>query len=381
MRDCWSKNFGIPAIMSTMSRDRYQELMGYLRFDNKDTRLERSQTDKFAAISDIWQRFVQNCVLSYNPGQHITVDEQLFPTKVRCPFLQYIASKPDKFGIKFWIAADLDTKYMCNAMPYLGKDSTRPVGERLSESVVTRLMEPFLDRGRTVTMDNFFTSLSLANRLLQRNTTLLGTMNKIRREIPEKVKKNTEREELSTQVFTSGSALLTVYAAKKKKNVCLLSTMHKTVEIQEDLRRKPNVITDYNHLKCGVDVLDQKLRAYTVRTGTRRWPIAVFYNILDMAAVNAHVLYKKCKGSNESRRTFQFKLAKELRNRHMQILEQEKQRKEALREIKRVSEGKTTTCQVRRSCNRNRSSEKCAICHKYTCRKCRKGSPFVCKNC
>lgn len=381
MHDCWSKCFGIPEIIYTMSRDRYENLMRHLRFDIKDTRLERMQTDKFAAISDIWGRFVHNCKLSYNPGQHITVDEQLFPTKVRCPFLQYIASKPDKFGIKFWIAADLDTKYMCNAMPYLGKDPNRAVGERVAENVVTRLMEPFLDRGRTVTMDNFFTSLSLANRLFQRNTTLVGTINTIRREVPAQAKNTTEREQFSTQVFTSGSALLTVYAAKKKKNVCLLSTLHKKVELAEDFRRKPNVITDYNHLKCGVDVLDQKLRAYTVRTGTRRWPIAVFYNILDIAAANAHVLYKACTGSKESRRKFQHNLAIELRNRHRQALTQERERKEVLREMKRVTEGKTTTCQVRARCNRNRSTEKCAICHKYTCRKCRKGSPFVCENC
>ncbi|XP_036067671.1 piggyBac transposable element-derived protein 4-like [Oryzias melastigma] len=381
MRDSWSKYFGIPEIMSTMSRDRYKELMRYLRFDIKDTRLERLQADKFAAISDIWGCFVQNCVQSYDPGNHITVDEQLFPTKVRCPFLQYIASKPDKFGIKFWIAADLNTKYMCNAIPYLGKDPNRDIGERLADNVVTRLMEPFLDRGRTVTMDNFFTSLSLANRLLQHNTTLLGTVNKIRREVPEQAKNTKEREEFSTQLFTSGSALLTIYAAKKKKNVCLLSTLHTKVEVEADLRQKPNVVTDYNYLKCGVDVLDQKLRAYTVRTGTRRWPVAVFYNILDIAASNAHVLYKACTGSKESRRKFQHKLAIELRNRHMQEVAQEKERKEALREMRRVSEGKTTTCQVQQSCKRNRSTEKCAICHKYTCRKCRKGSPFVCKNC
>uniref|UniRef100_A0A3B3DUE4 PiggyBac transposable element-derived protein domain-containing protein n=1 Tax=Oryzias melastigma TaxID=30732 RepID=A0A3B3DUE4_ORYME len=302
MRDSWSKYFGIPEIMSTMSRDRYKELMRYLRFDIKDTRLERLQADKFAAISDIWGCFVQNCVQSYDPGNHITVDEQLFPTKVRCPFLQYIASKPDKFGIKFWIAADLNTKYMCNAIPYLGKDPNRDIGERLADNVVTRLMEPFLDRGRTVTMDNFFTSLSLANRLLQHNTTLLGTVNKIRREVPEQAKNTKEREEFSTQLFTSGSALLTIYAAKKKKNVCLLSTLHTKVEVEADLRQKPNVVTDYNYLKCGVDVLDQKLRAYTVRTGTRRWPVAVFYNILDIAASNLAIDTEKCaichKGTN-----------------------------------------------------------------------------------
>ncbi|XP_019731207.1 LOW QUALITY PROTEIN: piggyBac transposable element-derived protein 4-like [Hippocampus comes] len=284
-----------------MSRDRFYEIKRYLRFDNKDTRRERIQNDKFAAISEIWQKFVQNCISSYSPGQHVTVDEQLFPSKVRCPFLQYMASKPDKLGIKFWIAADLDTKYMCNAIPYLGKDPTRPTGERLSENVVLKLMEPFLDQGRTVTVDNFVTSLSLANRLLQRNTTLLGSINKNPRELPATAKETSGRQLHSTQVFTSGRALLTVYASKKKKKVCLLSTMHQKVEIVDARKQKPNTVDDYNNLKCGVDIMDHKLRNYSVRAGTRRWPMALFYNLLDMAATNVHVLYTACTGSKESR--------------------------------------------------------------------------------
>ena len=173
LRDCWSKNLGNPQIIETMSRVRFQNIMHHLRFDDKDTRSERAQTDKFAAISNIWGLFATNCITSYIPGQHITIDEQLFPSKTRCCFLQYIASKPDKFGIKFWVACDLKTKYVCNILPYLGKDHTRPRGERVSENVVMRLMEPFLDKGRNVTTDNFFTSLSLAKRLLSRKTTLL----------------------------------------------------------------------------------------------------------------------------------------------------------------------------------------------------------------
>lgn len=380
MRHMWANKFGNADIKPIMPRNRFFEIRRYLRFDNKDTRKERIHNDKFAAISDIWMRFVQNCVSSYSPGQHVTVDEQLFPSKVRCPFLQYIASKPDKFGIKFWIAADLDTKYMCDAIPYLGKDPTRPKGERLSENVVLKLMEPFLDKGRTVAMDNFFTSLSLANRLLQRNTTLLGTINKIRRELPATAKETSGRQLHSTQVFKSGSALLTVYATKKKKSVCLLSTMHHRVEIVDIQKQKPNTVVDYNHLKCGVDIMDQKLRNYSVRAGTRRWPMAVFYNLLDMAATNAHVLYTACTGSKESRRLFMLELSEELKNRLLQEKTQEEEQKQLRREM-RVSQQKKTQCQVRILCNNNRSTERCVHCGKFTCGKCRKGSPWECGNC
>jgi len=54
------------------------------------------------------------------------VDEQLLPTKTRCPFIQFMPNKPDKFGIKFWNLVDLKSKYLLNSYPYLGKDTDKP---------------------------------------------------------------------------------------------------------------------------------------------------------------------------------------------------------------------------------------------------------------
>ncbi|KAF5903277.1 piggyBac transposable element-derived protein 3-like [Clarias magur] len=81
------------------------------------------------------------------------------------------------------MATDLETKYVCNASPYLGKEPSRQKGDRLAENVVMNLMEPFLDDGRNVTMGNFFTSLSLWHRLLQRKTTLLVTIQIYRQKV------------------------------------------------------------------------------------------------------------------------------------------------------------------------------------------------------
>lgn len=47
--------------------------------------------------------FVKNSQRCYRPGPFLTVDEQLFPTKTRCKWTQYISNKPDKFGIKIFL--------------------------------------------------------------------------------------------------------------------------------------------------------------------------------------------------------------------------------------------------------------------------------------
>ena len=85
-----------------------------------------------------------------------------------------INPKRIEFGIKFWIAVDLESKYILNAMPYLGKDKTRTDTQRLSESVVIKLVEPYLGKGRNVTTDNFFTSTHLATQLRKKRSHLSG---------------------------------------------------------------------------------------------------------------------------------------------------------------------------------------------------------------
>ncbi|XP_073536362.1 uncharacterized protein [Phyllobates terribilis] len=131
----WCNDWGIPFCKATMSRDRFVEIMRFLRFDEKSTRSERLQTDKFALFSTVWDRFIENCIACYKPGPYITVDEQLFPSKTRCPFTQYMPSKPDKYGHKYWLAVDKRSKYLANGFPYLGKDDTRRAEDRLADHV------------------------------------------------------------------------------------------------------------------------------------------------------------------------------------------------------------------------------------------------------
>ena len=186
--ELWDKNWGVLFFPETMGKNRFCEIMRFLQFDLRNTRLSRLQTNKFAMISAVWDKFVENCIVCYKPGKNITVDEQLFSIKVRCRFTQYMANKPDKFGIKFWIAVDLESKYILNAKPYLCKDETRPATQRLSESVVIKLVEPYLGKGRNVTTDNFLTSTYLATQLRKKKTPLVGILNKIRKEVPPLVK-------------------------------------------------------------------------------------------------------------------------------------------------------------------------------------------------
>ena len=41
------------------------------------------------------------------------------PVKSRCPYITFMPNKPDKYGIKFWVLADIETKYVANIILYL----------------------------------------------------------------------------------------------------------------------------------------------------------------------------------------------------------------------------------------------------------------------
>lgn len=51
---------------------------------------------------EIINAFGNHSTASSTPSE--TVDKQLFPTKKCCLFTQCMDNKPDKFGIKFWVA-------------------------------------------------------------------------------------------------------------------------------------------------------------------------------------------------------------------------------------------------------------------------------------
>lgn len=68
-----------------MPRDRCVEILKHLRFDDKTQRLSQ-RTDKFTMIRKVWERFISNC---YVPEAFVTIDEQLLPSKSRCPLIQY----------------------------------------------------------------------------------------------------------------------------------------------------------------------------------------------------------------------------------------------------------------------------------------------------
>lgn len=55
--------------------------------------------------------------------------------------------------------------------------------------------------------------------------------------------------------------------------------------------KKPEIIETYKATKGGVDSMDQMCKNYSCKRKTARWPLIVFFDILDISGINSFVIY------------------------------------------------------------------------------------------
>ena len=276
-----------PIFKASMPRERLKYLLRFLRFDDFSTRIERIKIDKLAPIRYVFEKIRCSLFDAYDPGKYLTLDEHLCRYRGRCPFRQYIPSKPDKYGIKIWIIADARTYYPVELEIYLGKQQL----SNKTEDLVCRLALK-LRPGHILIGDNYFTSINMIERLRrEKKVSYFGTLRRTRKEIPKKLLDIKRLPEYSSKFIFDEMNTMISYVRKKNKSVLLLSNVHHSVDVSNTVKQKPQVILDYNQNKCGVDKLDQLLKEFRPYRTTRRWPCVIFFDLLAFASHASWVLY------------------------------------------------------------------------------------------
>jgi len=145
-----------------MARNRFTAISRAIRLDDTAARRRTSSTDELAPIRDVFELFVKSFQDCYISNDNVTVDEQLVTFRGRCPFRQFILSKPGKYKIKIWALCDSVTSYVYNMQVYTGREEGQNRQVNQGQRVVLDLISGLEKSGRNVTCDNFFTSISLA---------------------------------------------------------------------------------------------------------------------------------------------------------------------------------------------------------------------------
>ena len=89
--------------------------------------------------------------------------------------------------------------------------------------------------------------------------------------------------------FNKEKTLLS-YKTKPNKCVIFLPTFHEKPYINQE-SRKLEIIEFYNSTTGAVDTLDEMCNNMSCSRKTRRWPLCVYYGMINVCLVNAHVIY------------------------------------------------------------------------------------------
>lgn len=374
----WSNNVLYSnEVKSVMSRNRFELILSNWHFSDNENADISNRLYKIKPLVDYISQKFQDCV---TPSCNVCVDETLVPFRGRLAFLQYIKNKRHKFGVKLFKLC-IEDGYTYDFKIYCGTEKNN-LTDSVPTSIVMELCKNLLDCGRTIFVDNYYTSIELAHKLLNRQTHLVGTLRKNRKGNPKDViAEKLRKGEVIAKESNSGVVILKWC---DKREVLMLTTKHTntmvTVKSKNGAeRQKPEVIKDYNQNKSFIDLSDQ-IKAYSscLRRSIKWYRKLAIEIMLGSGIVNAFILYKRVTGKNISITQFREEIAKDL----LQISPKEKPAATERHFIEEVDTRSRRRCVI---CYKNMSEEhgrkyatskatmsryKCVQCDKFYCIPC-----------
>ena len=237
-------------------------------------------------------------------SEYLSIDETLYSMRHQINFRYYNPNKPAKYSLLHKSLNDARFAFTYQVIPYCGRpeDGTGPyyLGSTVDyvKSLVN-VMPRSSVKGRNVSMDRLYTSISTANWLLKNEITVVGTLVTNGIGLPDDLQNAKRRGEFESTMHwekTEGDLSLCTYKAKSKskgkKNVLVLSTMRPLMGITcDDGKQKAAIIKFYDFKKGGTDVMDQKISKYSCKLLTHRWTMIHFFFLMDTIRCNAIVLH------------------------------------------------------------------------------------------
>ena len=153
---------------------------------------------------------------------------------------------------------------------------------------------------------------------------------------------------------------------KQKKSVVFFSSTDHGDKIDPECgdMMKPEIITLYNSTKDGVDMVDQMAGEYDTSKHSRRWPLTVFYTLLNVSTINLYILYCHSPENKLNRHLFIKSVSMQLVHKalkgRLKNIHLSRDLRSGIRRMLQASEESSTSSQASTS-NRQK---KCALCER-----------------
>ena len=229
----------------------------------------------------------KKCLELFTPGKNIAVDESTVDYKRQIFFKTYNPQKPTKWSMRVYVLSDCETGYISCFEIYFWKPTTDAL-PRSDESFTTRIVMHLMDQlaaqtqgsGYYIYTDRFYTSPTLAIKLLHKKMHITGTVQKNRKGLPNELKSLRLKSE-DVKAYRHPSNMLMAIVWQDKRIITMRSTWHNvgTTTIlravrggqQEDIE-KPVVVCDYTEHMWAIDRSDHYCTLYSfTRKTLKSW--------------------------------------------------------------------------------------------------------------
>lgn len=171
--DYWktSNLFNFGCFRNYMSRNRYMIIMRALHFCN-NSETNSGNRSRIYKVEEILNYFNNRMNEIYEPTKNMSLDESMVLWRGRLVFRQYIKNKRHKYGVKLYMLTE-PTGLVQKVLIYSGQGTDTSPEMSHTEYVVNKLMKNYLYKGRSLYMDNYYNSVHLAHKLLEKKHTAL----------------------------------------------------------------------------------------------------------------------------------------------------------------------------------------------------------------
>lgn len=373
-RDYWSSapDLHDDYISNIMPVNRFSWLLSHLHLNDNSVIPKKGDAnyDKLYKVRPFLNLILKNSQAVYNPNRIVAIDESMIKFKGRHSSKQYMPKKPIKRGYKVWALAD-KYGYLWNFDVYTGK-SGDTVEKNLGARVVKNLSAPLKNKNYFLYFDNYFTSYPLMSYLKSNGIYACGTVNMTRKHLPQlKDDKSLKQGEYD---WNTDQFSISIIKWKDKRSVSLLSNFHNPTDTDIVPRRAkdgtltmipcPKILKDYNENMNCVDKLDQNKKSCQIDRKSQKWWHRIFFHFIDIAVVNAHVIYTQSTGTTITMKNFRRDISRELLNKTIVCKRQSKSTKKSPAEIKKHKPFVPDSLRLEKSAHQPKIStrRRCAKC-------------------
>ena len=308
----WSKNkmYTDSFTPNVMCRERFHLILRF--FNCRSTVSSDENNEHLSDLQSLLEYLVFKYQMAYSPNSELFINESVIPAEGKPGHRQQLLGNSS-------LKRSLKIHKLCSTEGYTlnmvihGTRTTVKEGLNLAESRAVQLLKDLINTGSTLYANKSFSSVRLAEYLLENQTYYCGPVRTNRSGLDKTITKaKLKKKEMVSSENKNGVKL---YNWKDGRNVLMISTIpehgkslaiyRRNVKVGDNKVFRPECVNAYNNAKRNSSISDQGVAYSSPLLKSRKWSRKISFELLaGVTVINAFILYKKLTKTNIDQREF-----------------------------------------------------------------------------